>query len=59
MQHTDIEPDGYFPVAKHARRTPTSPHLAAVPTNGTSNSRAGAAPAGDGGHVGAGDHGGC
>ncbi len=40
MQHTDIEPDGYFPVAKHARRTPTSPHLAAVPANGTSNSRA-------------------
>jgi capsular polysaccharide biosynthesis protein len=40
MQRTDIEPDGYFPLAKHARRTPTSSHLASVPANGTSNGRA-------------------
>ena len=40
MQRTDIEPDGYFPGAKHARRTPTSAHFVSVPTNGTSNGRA-------------------
>ena len=40
IEPDDIEPDGYFPVAKHARRTPTNPHLAAVPANGSSNGRA-------------------
>ena len=40
MQRTDIEPDGYFPGAKHARRTPTSAHLVSVSANGTSNGRA-------------------
>ena len=40
MRHTDIDPDGDFPVARHARHTPTSPRLASVPATGTSNGRA-------------------
>jgi capsular polysaccharide biosynthesis protein len=45
VQRTDIEPDGSFPTAKHARRAPGSAHLAAVPTNVTSHRRAASHPA--------------
>jgi hypothetical protein len=43
VERTDIDPDDYFPRAKHAARMPTTLHLASPPPDETSNGRAASA----------------